>query len=75
MPPSWSLLVKEVIRSYVDLNIADLITKYNGPVKLIRRTEDEIISLRYVPKNKRVFVHMHCFLAIQLITPCWQFIA
>ncbi|XP_035429247.1 phosphatidylserine lipase ABHD16A isoform X2 [Spodoptera frugiperda] len=46
MPPSWSLLVKEVIRSYVDLNIADLITKYNGPVKLIRRTEDEIISLR-----------------------------
>ncbi|CAH0703201.1 unnamed protein product [Spodoptera exigua] len=46
MPSSWALLVKEVVRSYVDLNIADLITKYNGPVKIIRRTEDEIISLR-----------------------------
>ncbi|XP_026736118.1 protein ABHD16A isoform X2 [Trichoplusia ni] len=46
MPSSWSLLVKEVIRSYVDLNVAELVTKYDGPVHLIRRTEDEIICLR-----------------------------
>ncbi|XP_041986303.1 phosphatidylserine lipase ABHD16A [Aricia agestis] len=46
MPKSWSLLVEEVVRSFVDLNIADLLEKYDGPVHLVRRTEDEIISLR-----------------------------
>lgn len=48
MPQSWSLLVKEVVRSYVNLNIAELLAYYQGPVQLIRRTEDEIISLRSV---------------------------
>ncbi|KAJ8736852.1 hypothetical protein PYW07_000123 [Mythimna separata] len=46
MPQSWSLLVKEVVRSYVNLNISELIADYEGPVQLVRRTEDEIISLR-----------------------------
>ncbi|CAG9789017.1 unnamed protein product [Diatraea saccharalis] len=46
MPASWSLLVKEVVRSYVNLNVAEWVVKYNGPVQLIRRTDDEIICLR-----------------------------
>lgn len=46
MPQSWNLLVKEVVRSYVNLNISELINDYEGPVQLVRRTEDEIISLR-----------------------------
>ncbi|CAK1554605.1 unnamed protein product [Leptosia nina] len=46
MPKSWSLLVKEVVRSYVDLNIAELLLQYKGPVQLVRRTEDEVICLR-----------------------------
>ncbi|CAH2034996.1 unnamed protein product, partial [Iphiclides podalirius] len=46
MPSSWALLVKEVIRSYADLNIAQMIRKYHGPVQLIRRTKDEVICLR-----------------------------
>ncbi|XP_063633054.1 phosphatidylserine lipase ABHD16A [Cydia splendana] len=46
MPSSWSLLVREVVRSHVDLNIGELLTQYNGPVQLVRRTEDEIICLR-----------------------------
>ncbi|KAI8431122.1 hypothetical protein MSG28_001173 [Choristoneura fumiferana] len=46
MPSSWSLLVKEVVRSHVDLNIKELIAQYGGPVQLVRRTEDEIICLR-----------------------------
>ncbi|CAH0401864.1 unnamed protein product [Chilo suppressalis] len=46
MPASWSLLVKEVVRCYVDLNVAEWVIKYNGPVQLIRRTDDEIICLR-----------------------------
>ncbi|XP_075990822.1 phosphatidylserine lipase ABHD16A [Anticarsia gemmatalis] len=46
MPSSWSLLVKEVVRSYVNLDITAMLEVYNGPVQLVRRTEDEIISLR-----------------------------
>ncbi|KAG6453399.1 phosphatidylserine lipase ABHD16A isoform X2 [Manduca sexta] len=46
MPSSWSLLVKEVIRTYVDLNIVTLLKQYDGPVQLIRRTDDEVICLR-----------------------------
>ncbi|CAB3226470.1 unnamed protein product [Arctia plantaginis] len=46
MPSSWSLLVKEVVRSYVNLHIANLVTKYDGAIRLVRRTEDEIICLR-----------------------------
>ncbi|CAK1588497.1 unnamed protein product [Parnassius mnemosyne] len=46
MPQSWSRLVKEVVRSYADLNIAQMIRKYSGPVHLIRRTKDEVICLR-----------------------------
>ncbi|XP_049884727.1 phosphatidylserine lipase ABHD16A [Pectinophora gossypiella] len=46
MPKSWALLVKEVVRSYVDLNIAELVAQYTGPIQLVRRTEDEIICLR-----------------------------
>ncbi|XP_053624449.1 phosphatidylserine lipase ABHD16A isoform X2 [Plodia interpunctella] len=45
MPSSWSLLVKEVVRSHVDLHVAELIKKYQGAVQLIRRTDDEIICL------------------------------
>lgn len=48
MPQSWSVLVKEVVRSYVDLNVAELLQDYAGPVQLVRRTEDEIICLRYL---------------------------
>ncbi|XP_013189456.1 phosphatidylserine lipase ABHD16A isoform X2 [Amyelois transitella] len=45
MPSSWSLLVKEVVRSHVDLHVAELIKKYTGAVQLVRRTDDEIICL------------------------------
>ncbi|XP_050683174.1 phosphatidylserine lipase ABHD16A [Leptidea sinapis] len=46
MPKSWGVLVKEVVRTYFDLNIGELVTQYNGPIQLIRRTEDEVICLR-----------------------------
>ncbi|XP_034839320.1 phosphatidylserine lipase ABHD16A [Maniola hyperantus] len=46
MPQSWTLLVKEVVRSFVNLNISELLNKYSGPVQLVRRTEDEVICLR-----------------------------
>lgn len=43
MPESLSNIVKIAIRDYVNLNHTELISQYNGPVMLIRRTEDEII--------------------------------
>lgn len=43
MPESISDIVKIAIRQHVNLNNNDLITKYNGPVLLVRRTEDEVI--------------------------------
>ncbi|XP_023938649.1 phosphatidylserine lipase ABHD16A [Bicyclus anynana] len=46
MPESWARLVKEVVRSFVDLNISELMDMYDGPVQLVRRTEDEVICLR-----------------------------
>ncbi|XP_062703793.1 phosphatidylserine lipase ABHD16A-like [Aedes albopictus] len=43
MPESLSNIVKIAIRDYINLNNTELISLYNGPVMLIRRTEDEII--------------------------------
>ncbi|EEB18080.1 protein BAT5, putative [Pediculus humanus corporis] len=43
MPQSWEPLVKRTIRGYINLNPCEQLTKYNGPVTFIRRTEDEII--------------------------------
>uniref|UniRef100_A0A182XD14 AB hydrolase-1 domain-containing protein n=1 Tax=Anopheles quadriannulatus TaxID=34691 RepID=A0A182XD14_ANOQN len=43
MPEQISNIVKIAVRDYVNLNNTELIVRYNGPVLLIRRTEDEII--------------------------------
>lgn len=44
MPNSLSGIVRIAIREYVNLNNIDLMNNYNGPVLMIRRTEDEVIS-------------------------------
>lgn len=44
MPSSLSSIVRIAIRDYINLNNIDLINQYHGPVLLIRRTEDEMIS-------------------------------
>ncbi|CAL7939967.1 unnamed protein product [Xylocopa violacea] len=38
-------LVRNIIRDYFNLNIAEQLNRYNGTVLLIRRTEDEIMHL------------------------------
>lgn len=43
MPESISSIVRIAIRDYCNLNNNELITQYNGPVLMIRRTEDEVI--------------------------------
>lgn len=44
MPSSISGIVRIAIRDYVNLNNTELINQYNGPVLMIRRTEDEMIA-------------------------------
>lgn len=44
MPQCISGIVRIAIRQYVNLNNAELMNSYSGPVLLVRRTEDEIIS-------------------------------
>ncbi|KAL8568210.1 hypothetical protein ACOMHN_027733 [Nucella lapillus] len=44
MPVSWSSIVTMAMRTYMNLNIADQLIQYPGPVKLIRRVRDEIIA-------------------------------
>lgn len=43
MPGSLEPIVRRTIREYINLNVYEQISKYNGPVTFIRRTEDEII--------------------------------
>ncbi|PSN35205.1 Protein ABHD16A [Blattella germanica] len=43
MPSSLEPLVRKTIRDYINLNNYQQLSKYSGPVLLIRRTEDEVI--------------------------------
>ncbi|XP_066250455.1 phosphatidylserine lipase ABHD16A isoform X1 [Euwallacea similis] len=43
MPKWWEPIVKLAIREYVDLDISELLSKFPGPLLLIRRTKDEVI--------------------------------
>ncbi|XP_026541220.1 protein ABHD16A isoform X1 [Notechis scutatus] len=44
MPESWRSLVTRTVRQYLNLNNAEQLCKYQGPVLLVRRTKDEIIT-------------------------------
>ncbi|XP_067613743.1 phosphatidylserine lipase ABHD16A isoform X2 [Eurosta solidaginis] len=44
MPESLSNIVRLAIRDYCNLNNVESIQNYNGPILLIRRTDDEILS-------------------------------
>lgn len=44
MPQSISGIVEFAVRKYANLNNSELLKQYNGPVHIVRRTEDEIIA-------------------------------
>lgn len=44
MPEMMEPLVKTGVSRYINLNVAEQLNKYNGPIKLIRRSQDEMIS-------------------------------
>lgn len=43
MPRWWEGIVKLAIREYINLANYEQLSRYPGPVLLIRRTEDEVI--------------------------------
>lgn len=45
MPSSWKPLVVSIVKNHLNLNVADQLVKYPGPILLFRRTRDEIIAL------------------------------
>ncbi|XP_032671121.1 phosphatidylserine lipase ABHD16A [Odontomachus brunneus] len=45
MSPSLEGLVRNIIRDYFNLNVAEQLNRYNGTVLLVRRTEDEVVSI------------------------------
>lgn len=68
MPKQLTTLVTHVVRHYLNLNIADLLCHYHGPILLIRRTLDEILSIegannRLVNRGdfllKRILMHRY----------------
>ncbi|KAK6041447.1 hypothetical protein COOONC_21048 [Cooperia oncophora] len=44
MPKVLSDIVEYAIRTHFDLNIKSIIAKYKGPLKLIRRLQEEILT-------------------------------
>ncbi|XP_048354125.1 protein ABHD16B-like [Sphaerodactylus townsendi] len=44
MPKSWKKLVVRTVKDHFNLNVGEQLCKYMGPVLLIRRTQDEVIT-------------------------------
>lgn len=45
MPASLRSIVASTVKMYLNLDIAEQLIRYSGPVLLYRRTRDEIIAL------------------------------
>ncbi|EFX64945.1 hypothetical protein DAPPUDRAFT_65805 [Daphnia pulex] len=45
MPASWNSIVATTVKYNLNLNVAEQLIKYNGPVVLFRRMRDEVIAL------------------------------
>jgi hypothetical protein len=44
MPQSLEKMVRIAIEDHMNLNVIDHLLRFNGPVRLIRRSHDEIIT-------------------------------
>ena len=47
MPASMSGLVERAVRNDINLNVGEQLAKFSGPVRLVRRANDEMICTRY----------------------------
>jgi len=44
MPDFMEPLVRTGVSEYINLNVAEQLNKYNGPIRMIRRSQDEMIT-------------------------------
>ncbi|XP_050414953.1 phosphatidylserine lipase ABHD16A [Patella vulgata] len=49
MPGAWKNLVSFTLRKYMNLNVSELLNEYLGPILIIRRSKDEIITTDVTP--------------------------
>ncbi|KRX39614.1 Abhydrolase domain-containing protein 16A [Trichinella murrelli] len=53
-PSSLSALVKSTVRTYMNLNVAEQLKQYDGPVTFVRRFRDEILSTDHSSLNEQM---------------------
>ncbi|KRY92509.1 Abhydrolase domain-containing protein 16A [Trichinella pseudospiralis] len=53
-PSSLSALVKCTVRRYMNLNVAEQLKQYDGPVTFVRRFRDEILSTNHSSLNEQM---------------------
>ena len=46
MPTFMAGIVKHAVNNYINLNVGEQLSKYSGPVTIVRRLRDEMISTR-----------------------------
>lgn len=67
MPEYFENFVEFTIRSYLNLNIAEQLIRYPGPVLLIRRTRDEMITTKSDPTGVKLYSNRGNYLLIKLL--------
>ena len=55
MPASLSGIVSRAVKKYINLNVGEQLTQYNGPVRIVRRDHDEMICTKYVSTFCSIF--------------------
>ena len=69
MPQSISGVVEHAVRKYVNLNNSELLKQYNGPVFIVRRTDDEVIA-----EDFQIQTNRGNFLLLKLLAHRFPFI-
>eukprot|EP00096_Caligus_rogercresseyi_P001273 TRINITY_DN1202_c0_g1_i2.p1 TRINITY_DN1202_c0_g1~~TRINITY_DN1202_c0_g1_i2.p1 ORF type:complete len:493 (-),score=138.66 TRINITY_DN1202_c0_g1_i2:151-1629(-) len=44
MPQKLTPLIKDAVKTYIDLNVAEQLSKYHGKIRLVRRSQDEMLT-------------------------------
>lgn len=65
MPKSWKKLVVRTVKEHFNLNVGEQLCKYLGPVLLIRRTQDEVITT--CPDLEDQMANLRCNRANELL--------
>ncbi|XP_056011672.1 phosphatidylserine lipase ABHD16A-like [Ostrea edulis] len=67
MPEYFENFVEFTVKSYLDLNITEQLTRYTGPILLIRRTRDEMITTKADPTGVKLYTNRGNYLLVKLL--------